>query len=228
MFYHWQNLKEGKRFGGLRHGRAWLGSLGVEWCLPTSHLSIGFERSDERVTLNVSCLLFAIYLSWSRYKACQRRECCLAIHDGSIWISLWANPHEWNSKDPWWRTQNTIHVVDKILGRRKHSKETIETRDVLIPMPEGSYPATIEMVRAKWKRPRWFATVATCADVKIPKGIPFEGKGESSWDCGEDATYGMWTPANSVEEAIGKVVASSLKDRTRYGTPSRIQPVAAA
>jgi hypothetical protein len=227
VHFHWQNLNDGPRKKFQIHGRAWLGRMGVEWCLPSGRLSFGWSRDSERVSVHLCCLLFGLYLSFSRWKNCPDREIRLAYYGGAIWYSIWANPNEWNSKDPWWKSTHAIHLDDILLGRQRHTKETIETRDVLIPMPEGSYLASVEIVTAKWKRPRWFAHVKTCADVKIPKGIPFEGKGENSWDCGEDATYGMWTPAESVEDAIGKVVVSVLKDRKRYGIPSRIQAVAA-
>lgn len=226
---HWQNLNEKHGKTGFPwHGRAWFGPFHVEWCFPArfAHLSAG--RSDERVNFGIACLLFAVWFGWDRFKRCERREFRVAFEDGAARFSLWHNPHDWNSRDPWWMQTYSFHFADFFMGRQKHTKETIETRDVLIPMPEGSYPATVEFVRAKWKRPRWFALVKTCADVKMDRGIPFEGKGENSWDCGEDAMNSMWTPAASIEDAIGKVVASVMKDRRRYGTPSRLQSVVAA
>jgi hypothetical protein len=55
------------------------------------------------------------------------------------------------------------------------------------------------------------------ADVKIPGGIPHQGKGENAWDCGDDATFGLGCSARTVPEAIGEVVAVCLKDRRSYG-----------
>jgi hypothetical protein len=228
---HWQNLNEKHGKTGFPwHGRAWFGEFHVEWKLPTRSVRLNFHRDDEGATVGIACLLFAFWFGWSRFSARDDRECQITVHHGCLWVALWRDPSGTSSRqnDPWWRHQHCFDFADFFLGRQTHSKETVETRDVLIPMPEGSYPATVEFVRAKWKRPRWFALVKTCADVKIPKGIPFEGKGDNSWDCGEDATFGMWTPAASIEEAIGKVVSSVLRDRNRYGTPSRLQDVVAA
>jgi hypothetical protein len=47
--------------------------------------------------------------------------------------------------------------------------------------------------------------------------VPFPGKGENSWDCGEDASYGFGCAAETLEEGIGKFVASKLRDRGRNG-----------
>jgi hypothetical protein len=226
---HWQNLNDRNGKTGFPwHGRAWFGRFRVEWAIPAG-VSLAFKRDSEGLLLALCFGVFGLYFGWERWKNVPDREIRLAIHGGAIWASLWANPNEWNRSDPWYRQSHSFHFVDFMLGRHKHTEETIETRDVLIPMPEGSYPATVRMVRAKWKRSRWFGVNRTCADVKIEKGIPVEGKGENSWDCGEDATYGLWMPnVTSVEDAIGKVVASCLKDRKKYGTPSRLVAVQAA
>jgi hypothetical protein len=47
--------------------------------------------------------------------------------------------------------------------------------------------------------------------------IPFPGKGENSWDCGEDATHSMTCNATNEQEAVAKLVASVLNDRYRHG-----------
>ena len=91
-------------------------------------------------------------------------------------------------------------------------------------MPEGAYKATVEMFWGIWKRPRWVAKKILRANVEIPSGIPKNGKGENSWDCGEDATFGITMPAKNVENAIGKTVESCLRDRKKYGTPGRLKP----
>lgn len=82
----------------------------------------------------------------------------------------------------------------------------------------------MELFESTWKRARWFTHKNVRASVDIPAGIPHPGKGENSWDCGEDRTYGLTTKADTVEKAIAAVVESSLRDRRRYGgdnwTPS--------
>jgi hypothetical protein len=61
-------------------------------------------------------------------------------------------------------------------------------------------------------------------DVEIPGGIPFNGKGENSWDCGTDGLFGSSFPIDvlegSVSKCIGKVVENVMDSRFKYGTPS--------
>jgi hypothetical protein len=54
-------------------------------------------------------------------------------------------------------------------------------------------------------------------DLKIDKGIPHAGKGENSWDCGDDATYGMCCAVKNIAEGVGVLVGSVLHDRVKYG-----------
>jgi hypothetical protein len=54
--------------------------------------------------------------------------------------------------------------------------------------------------------------------LDIPGGIPHNGKGENSWDCGDDGLWGCG--GDTVEEAIGHAVSSVLRSRRRYGHDS--------
>jgi hypothetical protein len=53
--------------------------------------------------------------------------------------------------------------------------------------------------------------------VESETGVPVPGKGENSWDCGEDALYSLSTTAATIDEAIEKFKASVMKTRERYG-----------
>jgi hypothetical protein len=122
----------------------------------------------------------------------------------------------WSHLMPKWMDGH-FNIPDFLLGSQKYKKETLSTHQVIIPMPEGGYPATIELERCTWTRPRWpFATRGFYADVKISQGIPHEGKGENSWDCGEDRLYGGSYQAGNLSEAIGAVVKSALRNREKY------------
>lgn len=105
-------------------------------------------------------------------------------------------------------------------------------------MPEGEYPVTVKLVRRqivwrvgpyKWhrrskkrlvfdlpgKRFEWFG------DLEAPNGIPFPGKGENSWDCGQDGLYGLYQRVKNrgawVEEMTTSATQSVLSSRRRYG-----------
>jgi hypothetical protein len=245
MRFHSQNLNEkrGGRIGSkFRNGRAWLHigryTLGWQWCIlwgQQCHVHFNV-RPDGEGTLGWSAAIpgFAFYFhldtpwrgAWldnitrrPGAKYGNERQIGLSIHDAAIWWDVWADQMERRSKDPKWR-HGAFHFDDFLLGRSVYSKREIERRETVVPMPEGCYPATITLTEDTWKRPRWFPTRRLSANVEIPNGIPHAGKGENSWDCGDDATYGMGCAAETVEEAIGKVVASCLRDRKRYGHAS--------
>ena len=48
---------------------------------------------------------------------------------------------------------------------------------------------------------------ADILELNIPTGIPHEGKGTASWNCGEDGLFGCGCSGDSIEKAIGHTVA---------------------
>lgn len=84
-------------------------------------------------------------------------------------------------------------------------------------MPEGTYVATARLTEDVWRRSRWFSKIVKRVEIEIPSGIPLAGKGESSWDCGDNAIYSMCSPAKSIGEGVGRLVGTLLHDRVRYG-----------
>ena len=176
---------------------------------------IGFDRNMEETTFIVMLPFIYLFLTCRDWSG-EDRELSLAIHSGAIWWHVWTPGESWSSETPWYRN-GRFYFTDFFLGRMQYSSELIEERVVQVPMPEGCYEATIKLEKCTWKRPRWFKQVLTCIDANIPKGIPFEGKGTCSWNCGKDATYGMVCPAKSIPEGVGIIVGSVLKNRVRNG-----------
>lgn len=229
-----------------RTGRCWLyfgrknHSIGFEWSF---RLGIGvaatFEPSERQITLHCAPLLARFYLTipmsewiydrlpghWSQVRMNGRRwfiheprRLSLRAHSGAIWWCLWRDDGVWQRGD--WR-QGSFHPARFILGRQNHAEEVLSTEDVEIGMPEGAYAATVSMIERTWTRQRWpwwpLTKRRMTAKVDVPDGIPHPGKGENSWDYGDDALYGLSCPARTVEEAIGRVVESATRDRRRYG-----------
>lgn len=137
------------------------------------------------------------------------------------WLQLWGGDDYYRS-DPWWKKTHALHWPDLLFGENTHILMQSESTNVLIPMPEGNYLARLTKERRTWKRPRWpFPTVHDYYNVEIPGGIPFAGKGENSYDCGDDGLWGMGGPdKGGIPETIGHVVASVLRSRARYGEAS--------
>ena len=146
----------------------------------------------------------------------ESREWGVSFHDWSMWWS-WANPTmEWKRSDPWWM-RFSINFPHLLFGKMKYEMVEGEKRELVVPMPEGSYPATIQKQTRTWTRsrlPLW-RRVRVDWSIEIPGGIPFSGKGENSWDCGDDGLWG--TGGDSPEGAVANAVKSVLRNRMRYG-----------
>ncbi len=157
-------------------------------------------------------------------------------------VDLWRNGHCWSSDDkhklPWagngWG--KLIDLADLVLGKMKrlsweHEPELVTKRAVWVCLPEGRYPAKVTVTRQRWVRSRRLALeqrwpdLATepvyCPYLEIPGGIPEPGKGENSWDCGDDAIFGSSLPSSlelPMPYLLAKKVAESvMRRRHSYG-----------
>lgn len=234
MHFHWQNLNEdrnGKPKGWPWHGRAWLaiGAIAFRWSwLFWGHHAgahLDFEPMERHVTFFVGLPPLNFWVGWEcrkpewfwRRLGHAGRSTGLRFFDSAVWWSCWENQHCSSGRDPWWQRGNW-HPLDTLFGRTKYAARELSRHDVAIPMPEGAYPASVLLEECTWKRPRlpFASSRGIYADVKVKPGIPFEGKGENSWDCGTDALYGLSAKSETVEEAIAKTVQAVLRNRRRY------------
>ena len=238
MRMHWQDLNDSPIKKYWKHGRAWIGWFSFEWSIPTHfwHFSFGVNGGDgnNKLTFSFAVGIFSIHMDcnfwsfpfghWSTYLdkpifLHEEREFEFSIHDSGIWWKIWGDPMGgWSRDMAYHLTTHSFHPIDFFFGQPKYSNEILEKGETLIPMLEGSYPATYELFVSTWKRPRsFFKKQLKRITINIPKGIPHEGKGENSWDCGEDGTFGITCLANNLEEGIGTLVGSCLRDRKKYG-----------
>lgn len=148
----------------------------------------------------------------------------LRLHDRAIWWEVWHDKWGWKSGTPKWRYGN-FQWWDWITGKPVYRSELTEGPvRVDIPMPEGTYPATVTLSRDTWTRARWpWPQVRNGYNIEMlsredgkPGYVPVPGKGENSWDCGPDGIFGQSGSARTIEEAIGQLVAGALRDRKRY------------
>lgn len=239
MFTHHTREPHGIRkwwhFGGDRSRRC----ISVEfyWWPPRFGVSCGPD--DDGWNFSLKCLLFSLYLGlegfplWRPTRTCiatwdnnrefqlvDRREFDFSIYDWTIRLTPWGQWGEWASQDPWWVRGISLDLKRAVLGRTHYHKRELQSREIQIPMPEGNYPAIATLTENTWKRRRWFADTRLFVDVSIPRGIPFAGKGENSWDCDDDGLFGYSSEGPSFEKAIAKGVESVLESRRKYGQPS--------
>lgn len=238
--YHSQNIakedakdyaKAGKPYkGSWVSWRCWWKVLGKPFRLEL-HSKFGFsgkiefDWEDHEITFHIAPLFFSLYFTigkvlkgdWRR----GRREFGFNLHEEFFWITIWTNPHEWNSSDPWWQ-HITIHWKDILFGKLVYTSTPIRKEQTTLCLPEANYPINIEFSRCTWVRPRRiFGNVDQIqADMKCEKGIPVPGKGENSWDCGDDATYSLWcqVPTGTTAEALGKLLETIVDKRRRHGS----------
>lgn len=147
------------------------------------------------------------------------------LHENHL-VLKWNSSNMGSGRDSkkWGRSWSCF-IDEKILGRRKYIEGEKKHYDGLeIWFPEKIYKLTVDLKVDTWKYSRWpfwpLTRTLARADVKVidPKGIPVPGKGENSWDCGDDATYGIHGCAGSVHEAVEMLRSSVLRSRRKYGS----------
>lgn len=234
---HWQNLTQveanERRPRGARevrrfpwNGRAWLyvGRLtfGFEWNLWSHfcHTELRMDDGEGEIVLGVALppvsLWFSVEGLPTRWMPKDGREISVSVHDWAFWFNLWGKPWDWTAKDRW--RHPIFHIDDFFLGRQVYSEQTVAEDRVTIPMPEGPYPGTVRIFESAWKRPRWFAHRMIRATVTPDTPIPIPGKGTASWNCGEDATHSLTTPADTVRKAVLATIESVLRTREKHGS----------
>lgn len=242
MHFHAQNLndKSGGRTGSiLRYGRCWWhfnerSTIRLEWNFNLNGPAVGLELGhfDDAISFHVSAIIFSLWLTLEQFtlsrwisnkikrpdqKYGNGRTIGFKWYEDRLWIDLWDDPMEHRSVDPsWWHI--TIVPVDILLGPTKCSNREIARHRVEIPMPEACYPATVVIQEWEWKRSRWpFPKRLIRSEITPDTPVPFPGKGENSWDCGEDATSSMTCCADTPLKAVVAMVKSVLEDRYRHG-----------
>lgn len=149
-------------------------------------------------------------------KHAERLVFSFRIFAWTIWGDFYKNENESKSSDPWWMDWS-FNIPDFFLGKSKYTTETLEERDVKIPMPEKEYDAKVKIFKSTWKRSRWFIPrEAVRASVEMEEPIPHPGKGTCGYNCGEDALYGGTFCVTNVADAICEVIKSVTKYRLTY------------
>lgn len=165
------------------------------------------------------------WTKWARCDDYQARH--TGIRTGPVgWVEIQIENRQMGPSRgaPWYR-----HIVfgpRQFWGIRLNSVEEGDQGETVVPMPEGSYPATWGVKVYERRHVRFpgtlrdhFAPPTSRPSVwlDIPGGIPHWGKGENSWDCGMNGLFG--TSGDTVEDAIANAVRSTMRDRNRFGGP---------
>lgn len=207
-------------------------SFHLQVCKHTSSYGASFKWGGQETLLAGDLTAWlGIFWSWSPPFSWKRRvpwsgkyneierEIALSWHGGILWWSFLC-PTMGSSRD---RFHRAFHVSDWLLGRPRYSRQVLEDG---IPVSitvgqwdgDGPYTGTAQRIHSEWQR-RFSTTRRDDFEVSMePPGLPFPGKGENSWDCGDDGIYGFG--GASLESAIERAVTHVKRDRERYGGPS--------
>lgn len=155
------------------------------------------------------------------------------------WAFVWsfhAKVNESASGDPWWMHQY-IHIDDLLVGKAERLEDRlISAEDIHFKL--GGKP--FKMDKIEWERNRRFRRFIpyslyhrTWYSVNLEiKDPPMRaGKGENSWDCGDDGSFGLSGPWKGpppswknrdecTKAAVEYYVQHILKDAARYGSGS--------
>lgn len=142
--------------------------------------------------------------------------------ENGLWFELWGDDNG-RYDAPWWRKMFHLDFLDLLLGKETYSKVDIQTfENVVIPMPESTFLARMTFSESIRKRPRWKTQISKWTDISLERAPQFPGKGENSWDCGDDGIYGMSVEGHSLPKAIGGYVEAVMKYRERRGGTERL------
>lgn len=206
-----------------RHGRAWpkgwLGKYEIEWTVFYSpRLFITLRKSGNKLKFHIGLLLFSMYMSREFKHYFKRCELSANWFEGTIQLHLFTTDDDWLKNRPWHRNCVSIRVVEWFTGKNECTTVYGEPFEVTIPLPEGSYRGVAKSYI--WTAKNRFRTITHEGfNFDFNPCLPFSGKGENSWDCGDDGLCGF-SPSGTLEECIGKTVTSVLSSRKRYGNAS--------
>lgn len=199
--------------------------ISVSWAALSNFTHAYMQVTCEGLKLSVAQPLLALWFDvngaflnrLTKYVGWEGREIRLSFHDGSVWWRLWGRPHHWSSSTPKWMDGN-FNLVDFALGRQTTTTRVIEERRVEVTMPEGSYAALAKVELHTTVRPRsplkGFHHTTT---IEMLEPIPVPGKGENSWDIGDDALHSLSVPGKTIESGIARTIESVLTTRRKRG-----------
>jgi hypothetical protein len=202
---------------------------------------IGFHVGFVYVTLSGFGPRVATSLGLKRSRGPTQRHYGVSLHGGAVWVD-WAHDYlsatkasgkqrQWMDYDLYGQTPTggwtwSWSWLDALLGKSVYSSRPLQgPGKAWVYCPEGRYEAIATIEMAEWRRPRWpWPARLRRLELNIPSGIPVPGKGENSWDCGDDATYGVtmsMRPGETLVLAIQRFVRECiLRDREKYANAS--------
>jgi hypothetical protein len=145
----------------------------------------------------------------------EEREIDISLHDRLICWSIWREPGVSRRGD----RLNVVWSWDRwLFGSPELAKSVLDFGTTVVPMPEGPYDA-------KWQVEEWTRTwprfrrpkTSKHGEISVDGGIYVPGKGENSWDCGDDAIFSVGCNEGTEQALVAKYVESVYRSRLNYG-----------
>ncbi len=208
MHTWFQNLNENKR--RLFHFR---GTIGSNWNKDwfkfelASGRSFSFElfSGANKTSFTIGLFVFTLYLTIYGLKTpflTKEREYGFRIYNWELWAHFGSKRWESNSNDPWYY-RIVVRPLDLVFGEeiyftkevmKSYSPVEFEFRGKTFQMDsiviEDRFRFRSRIPFGIYKR------VRRSLDLKIEKPPGYRGKGENSWDCDDDASFGISAPYN--------------------------------
>jgi hypothetical protein len=147
------------------------------------------------------------------------------VHDQTLHWSFLKFDWGWSRQMPKWMDGHfgLRDIKQALLGKEKYEEHVYQERDIVVTMPEGEYKGKAKQFDGVWFHERFdfIEKRVPRVSIELVEAIPFSGKGENSWDCGEDGTTGITCFARTIEEGIGQLVGSVLETRKKRGDPMK-------
>lgn len=245
--YNWfQNLKKEDREKRWFHFRGAFGPAYDRKWLEYS-IASGFDCSFKvtikpykSLSLQFAPLFCTVWLTFPFFSFArwikQKKTTGFYFHN---WALVWDfMGNEWGDgrsrKDPWWK-YFYFHIDDFFLGKREVlNDDLVSIENVAFKIGDKDF----KMDSISWHRRRSFRRYIPyviyhktweSVEMKIEKPPMRAGKGENSWDCDNDGSFGLYCgwPHESpnylnrdqmAQKAIEMYVESALKDAKRYGS----------
>lgn len=259
MFWFFQNLKKEDREKRWFHFRGTIGKFRYEVASGPSlalELTHGEYGDDRATNLRLGLLVVSIWLTFSLPDRFYFHRKCIATWDGNgefyliegrrygfyvyEWNVSWnfhAKVMESSSDDPWWMRQYWS-IPSLIFGREEVIQDELHPGGENVRFLLGGKEFVFDSI--KWIRYRRFRRripyslyrkISTSVDIQISKPPMHLGKGENSWDCGDDGSFGLHGPwkhetptwenlERSLELAAEYYVTHIMKTVRRYGATS--------
>jgi hypothetical protein len=161
------------------------------------------------------------------------KDLSIRIFDWAIWIHVWEGTYDSKRGD----RKYHLNFLDTLFGRVEVIKDDlISTGNIVFKIGEVEFL----MNSIAWYRYRRFRrfipysiyhSSSISVDLKIDKPPMRRGKGENSWDCDDDGSFGLHGPWNyemptwknreqCAELAVKYYVDHCMRDTKKYGSTS--------